>query len=188
MSEIMKFEQQELTKEQMSLIRETSKSPDDQGEQEEGWHISNDSEAEWCLQKIKDAEDQKTSWKNHFADQLRGICETADQTIGAMMHYLREYFDTLPHKKTATEENYRLPSGKLVLKSQNPEFERDDEQLIEYLRAHGLEKYIKVKESVDWTELKKSLSVLGSAVADENGEIIPCITVIEKDPEFKIAK
>lgn len=154
----------------------------------EGFRVENDAQAEWCLKKIREAEEEKGFWKDHFDRQLASICETADATISNMMHYLREYFDSVPHKKTATEENYRLPSGKLVLKQQNPEFQRSDADLLAWLKSNGGERFIKTKESVDWDALKKTLTVIGETAADEDGQIIPCIRVMERDPEFKIGK
>lgn len=155
---------------------------------DEGWFCKNDADAEWCMQKIKEAEEEKASWKEHFKKQFDSIAETADQTIDRMMHYLREYFKLVPHKITKKEENYRLKTGKLVLKKQNPEYQRDEKELIAWLKANDGSQFVKTKEFVDWDELKKTLTVVGESVADENGVFIPCITVIEKDPEFKIGK
>jgi phage host-nuclease inhibitor protein Gam len=105
-----------------------------------------------------------------------------------MMHYLEKYFGTVQHKVTATEENYRLPSGKLVMKKPSMEFERDDESLLSWLKENGHPEFIKTKESVDWSSLKKTLVVVGGSVTDEDGQIVPCITAVEKPAEFKIAK
>ena len=156
--------------------------------EEEKFICKDDKDAEWCLQQIKNAEEEKAFWKNHYAEQLQKISETCDVTIANMMHFLRQYFDTVPHKKTETEENYRLPSGKLVLKKQNTDFDRDDAAVISWLKTNGKTEFIKTKEVLDWAGLKKILTVCGDTVADEDGQIIPCIKAVEKDPEFKIGK
>lgn len=168
------------------LLEDIFEKPEEQAEEE--FIVTDDKTAEWCLQKIHEAEEEKASWKEHYDRQYQGICASCDATIANMMHYLEVYFGTVKHKVTATEENYRLPSGKLVLKKQSTDFERDDAAVISWLKENGGEKFIKVKEVLDWAALKKTLSVCGESVADEDGQIIPGISAVEKPAEFKIAK
>lgn len=154
----------------------------------EGFTVTDDKAAEWCLQKIQEAEAEKAFWKAHYDDQFKRICETCDATIANMMHHLEQYFLTVPHKVTETEENYRLPSGKLVMKKQSTDFEKDDAAVIAWLKANGGEKFIETKEALDWMALKKTLSVCGNFVADEDGQIIPCITAVDRPAVFKVGK
>lgn len=161
---------------------------EEQIQEAEGFTVTDDMGAEWCLKKIHEAEEEKAFWKGHYDEQFRKICETCDATIGNMMHHLEQYFNTVPHKVTATEENYRLPSGKLVLKKQSTDFEKDDKTVIAWLKANGGERFIKTKETLDWDALKKGLSVCGDMVADEDGQIIPCITAVDRPAVFKIGK
>ena len=44
-----------------------------------------------------------------------------DEEFAEVLDMLGEYFKTVPHKKTKTQEAYQLPSGKLILKKQEPE-------------------------------------------------------------------
>ena len=161
---------------------------EEQIQEAEGFTVKDDAAAEWCLKKIQEANDTKAFWKAHYDEQYRKICETADADISVMMHHLEQYFNTVPHKVTKTEENYRLPSGKLVLKKQSTDFEKDEKAVIAWLKANGGEKFIKTKESLDWDSLKNTLTVCGDSVADEDGQIIPCITAVDRPAVFKIGK
>lgn len=152
------------------------------------FHITDDSVAEWAIRQKLNAEAEKAKWKAHYDTMYARIAATCDATIANMEHYLREYFDTVPHKVTDTQESYRLPSGKLVIKHQECEFERDDAEVIKWLKANGGEKFIKTKETLDWAGLKKSLSVMSETVADNHGVIIPCIKAVERPDVFKIEK
>ena len=147
--------------------------------------IENDQEANECLEAIRKAQADKAYWKEWYEERLNLVNESNDAIILQNETRLYNYFGTVPHKKTATQENYALPAGKLVLKKQAPEFERDDEAVIAWLKANGGEKYVKVKESLDWAGLKGSLMVMGDSVADEKGNVIPCITVTERPDVFK---
>ena len=148
--------------------------------------IQNDDEAEECIQAIRAAEADVAFWKDYYADALQKIADASQRIIDNNTARLEAYFDTLPHKKTKTQESYPLPSGKLVRKHQDTEFIRNDEELLSWLHENNGEKYIKTKESVDWAGIKKTLSVLGETVVDENGEIIPCIKASERPDVFKV--
>ena len=147
-----------------------------------------DQKAEWCMEQIRRAEAEKAKWKAFYDEQYKKVCDAEDSTIETMKAFLYSYFETVPHKTTKTEENYRLPSGKLVLKRQEPEFRYEDAELVAWLRANQADKYVKVKESTDWAALKKTLTVIGETVADEEGQIIPCITAAERPDIFTIGK
>ena len=99
---------------------------------------------------------------------------------------LQHYFDTVPHKITKTTESYPLPSGKLVFKAQAPEYERDEEKVIEWLKQTNGTEFIKVKESLDWAGLKKTVTVLEDKVITEDGEVVPGIKAIQRDPVFTV--
>ena len=74
------------------------------------------------------------------------------------------------------------------MKQVEPDYQREEKEVIKWLKANNGEKFIKTKESLDWDGLKKTLSVMGETVADSNGEIIPGIKAIERPDVFKIEK
>lgn len=76
----------------------------------------------------------------------------------------------------------KTPFGSSKLKKQQPEYRRDNVVLLEYAKDHEL---VKVKEEVDWAALKKKLKVVGDKAVDENGEIVPGVVVIEREPKFE---
>lgn len=155
-------------------------------ETEEEFRVENDQTAEWCLQKIREAQTDMEKWLAFYEQRKETVKADTANRIAFFEHHLREYFDTVPHKVTKTQESYALPSGKIVVKQQEPEYERDDESVLAWLKENGGEKFVKVKESLDWAGLKKTLTVCGETVADENGEIIPGIKAVEREPVFKV--
>ena len=149
-------------------------------------YITNDQEAEWCMEQIRNANEEKQKWKEFYEDRYASVCATCDATIMDMEAKLHAYFLTVPHKQTKTQENYALPSGKLVVKQQEPEYARNDEEVIEWLKENNGAQYIKIKETLDWAALKSTLSIMGETVADASGQIIPCITATERPDVFKV--
>lgn len=148
--------------------------------------VTDDQKAEWCIQQIKNAEADKAFWKSYYKEQYKSVEETADTTIANMKAMLQDYFERVPHKKSDTQESYKLPSGKLVMKDQDPEYERNDAEVIEWLKANKGQKYIKVTESLDWNGLKPMVSVIGESVATVEGEIIPGIKVTQRERKFNV--
>jgi phage host-nuclease inhibitor protein Gam len=92
----------------------------------------------------------------------------------------------VPHKKTKTQESYKLPGGKLVLKTQNPEYKRDDKTVIDWAKANSLTQFVKVKEELDWDGLKKATAVFEGHIVTEDGEIVPGIDVVDREAKFSV--
>ena len=147
--------------------------------------IEDDPTAEWCLTQIRNAEKEKEKWKDFYEGRYKSVCETCDRTIQSMEAMLQTYFEKVPHKKTATQESYALPSGKLVIKKQEPEYDRDDEKIIEWLHATENERFIKVKETLDWAGFKKTLMIMDDTVATDKG-VVPGIKATERPDVFKV--
>lgn len=154
-------------------------------EAKEGWYCENDQDAEWCLLQIRRAQNEKARWKEHYKAALESVTASCDDTIARMEHFLFAYFKTVPHKHTKTEENYALPSGKIMVKAQDVTYEYDEGEVMEWLKAKG-KGFIKTTESLDWSGLKETLTVMGETVADGDAEIIPCIKAVEREPVFKV--
>ena len=150
--------------------------------------VEGDVEADRLIREIREAQETKAFWKAYYQEKQKEVNDSCDLIIEQNTERLRNFFETVPHKKTATQEKYPLPSGKLVLKDQEPDYDRDDKAVIKFLKANGGERFVKVEEKLDWNGLKKTLSILGETAADENGKPIPGIKVIERDRAFTIEK
>ena len=156
--------------------------------QEERFRVLDDKAAEWCLKKIREAEEDRAKWKAHYEQQMERVNAAADETVAYFTALLEEYFDTVPHKPAKTQESYTLPGGKLVRKRQLPKWETDDSKLVPWLKANKMDALVKVTESADWAELKKLVTVTpdGTQAATEDGEIIPGIKVTQREDKFTV--
>lgn len=76
-----------------------------------------------------------------------------------------------------------LPYGKISLKKQQPAFQKNEPELLEYAKATG---FVKVKHETDWAELKKNCVVADGKLYDTNGEQVPGVVVVEREEKFSI--
>lgn len=155
-------------------------------ERNEEFVIDTDAKAEWALKKIAEARADRDAWVAWYEAKINEIKEQTDFNTMNLERMLADYFSTVPHKKTKTTESYVLPGGKLILKTQNPEFKRDDKTVIEWLKANQYNNFVKVKEELDWAGLKGATAVIGGKIATEDGEFVPGIEVIEREPKFVV--
>jgi len=146
--------------------------------------IDTDAKAEWALQKIREARADRDRFVKWYTDKIKEIKEQCDFNTMNLERMLKEYFDSVPHRETKTQSIYDLPSGKLFVKNQNQEYKHDDKTVIDWLKKNGGNQFIEVEESLKWGDLKKAGAVVGGKMFDENGEEIPGIEVINKDPVF----
>lgn len=157
-------------------------------DEEQAFTVKDDGTAEWCLQKIREAQEDVQKWESHYANQLQKVKDEAQKAIDYFTAKLEEYFASVPHKATKTQESYSLPGGKLIQKHQQPSYETDDDKLVPWLKQNFMGQLVKVKESADWAGLKKVVTVTpdGMHVATDDGEIVPGVTVTPRPDVFKV--
>ena len=161
-------------------------------EEEAGFQVDDDQKAEWCIRKIQEAKKEMMDWIEFYVAQTDKVKDKCERRIQFFEYKLMQYFGSVPHKQTKTQESYQLPSGKLVLKKPAIAYEHDDEQLLPWLKQNNMEDFIKIKESVDWSGLKKALLTDKEVdpgwtyLVTDDGEIIPGITRFQKPEEFKV--
>lgn len=155
---------------------------------DERFVIDDDAKADWAVRKIKEAEAEIVSWRSYYKDALEKIEKRQQNRIEYLKHMLAGYFGTVKTHDTKTQSSYDLPSGKLIRKIPGPKFDTDDAILVPWLKENGLTDFVKteIKEKAAWGDLKKTVSINGTAVVTEDGEIVPGVTVIPQEPTFEI--
>lgn len=171
------------------LIRE------EEYETTEGFTVDSDAKAMWVLEKIRKARADRDELIEWYNKQIEKINQQTDFNTLLLERMLAEYFKTVPHKKTKTQESYSLPGAKLVLKKQNPEYKHDDKTVIAWLEKNNGQQYIKTKKELDWSGLKSAGDVvegklvIGETIT-EDGEIIqitvPGVEVIDREEKFVV--
>ena len=163
------------------------------GEQEEGFLINNDKLAEWALKKLSEekAESQRMvniclTFIGDYQFKIEQYNKTLESKTAYLKEQLRQYFESVPHKESKTQETYKLPSGILKKKFGTPEFKVDNEKLVKSFKDLGLISYIKTEEKAQWGEFKKIATISSDKVLTTDGEIVDGVTVSERPDTFEI--
>lgn len=168
-------------------------------EAEQRFRVTDDSGAEWCLGIIREAQSEIQKWETYYADRLSHEIRKQNRRIDWMKHLLEEYFRTVPHDKAKTQENYKLPGGKLIRKFGGQKFDAKDPAFVAWLKQNKLTDYVEVKETAKWGEFKKTLpkeenGQLRMIRADDgelhlvtaDGEILPGVKVTMEEDSFDV--
>lgn len=160
-------------------------------EESEEFRITDDVMADWAVEKINAARaerDRLVSLVQEKMEQLQEKRQLYITNFEESTSYLRaklmDYFMTVKTRDTKTMKKYKLVSGTLVLKRQQPVYERDEGALLAWAET-TVPELVKVKKEVSWADLKKQADVSGDKLLLD-GEIIPGVTVVEREDVFEV--
>lgn len=155
--------------------------------------IDNDTKAEWAIRKIREAQNEHDrihalidAEAKRLLERIEKNNKKLDADTSYLKYLLNNYMNTVKCKETKTQRSYQLLSGKLVRKKGTIDFIRDENKLLEWTQANKPD-LVKTEYSVDWSTLKKTLTVTpkGEVITDE-GELLDCITTEVKPDKFEI--
>lgn len=163
-------------------------------EEAKSFRIDDDIKADWALKKIaadrKECERVKAIALKEIEvleEKIKHLEETTERKTTFLKGCLAQYFETVPHKATKTQETYKLLSGSLVFKLPSQKMVKDDEKLLEYFKQNNMNEYIKTKETPAWAEFKKNLSIVDDKVIDTStGEVVEVVKVEETEGLFDV--
>ena len=155
--------------------------------------IDTDEKAEWALKKVLAAKKEKERLSALIASERERLDRAQDDIdkryeddTSYLLFKLGEYFKTVEHKETKTQESYQLLSGKLVFKKPSQKLEQQEEALLEWCK-HNAPEYVRTKQSVEWGQIKKCMKIVGDAVIyDATGEIVQGVAVSEVAGVFDV--
>ena len=160
---------------------------------EEEFIIDSDVKAEWGLRKIREAQEERDRLlslaeleRARIEAEVKSINDRFEHETGWIKVRLSEYFETVEHKKTKTQEKYQLLSGSLVRKYGGVKYVRDNDALVKWLKNNKMNQFVKTVSSPDWENLKKHTTVAEGNVVLDTGEVIEGVTVETQPDEFKV--
>ena len=143
------------------------------------WKITDDSGATYAAKKIAEAKAELEKMLAWYEMQAQKAKDEAQETIDFFTAALEEYFQTVPKRTTKTGiQKYAFPGGELVMKPASIEYERDEAQLLAWLKEQELFDLIAVTEKPMWADIKKRIN--------ETGELPDGVTPVEKPESFTV--
>ena len=169
------------------MLEQIDPIPVPQVPQDDGWEIKDDAQADWALRRIAEAKQDLEKWRSFYKDRIAKAENEYDFLRETMRRKLEAYFAKVPHRETATQQKYVLPSGDLILKKPKRVYDHDDAALLKWLEERGYTDCIKT--AVRWEKAKARLTDHDTGIVydKETGEICDAVKVIETDAEFDVA-
>lgn len=178
-------------------------------EQNGDFIVDTDEKAEWALKKIAqeklECERMKAVCEQMIENYKRKIEEAKtryESKTSYLKGMLQRYMETVKTKDSKMQKTYALPSGKLKIKFQKPEYVRDDKKILLWAKNNGYKDFIRTEEKLQWGEFKKVTDIKKDAIVDEetgelidytpyyvidtNGNKVEGVTVVEREPVFEV--
>lgn len=156
--------------------------------------VTNDYYADRYVRKVKEAQNEKERLLNNidavieeYSFKRDMISKKYDEQIATCTAVLSSYFQLVEDgiKPTKTQKKYRLASGTLKYTFEKKVTKKTPE-LLQKLKDSNLNDFIKVVESVKWGEFKKTISIVGDKVVNEDGEIIRGVAIEVQPAKFEV--
>lgn len=168
-------------------------------EVKEEFIVDNDRKAEYCMKKIKAAQDEHDRLMELVKierEELNKKAEEIEKHLESETGYLKsllwKYFEKVDSKETKTQRSYKLLSGSLVYKKPQTKIvkgtdEAWDTALIGYLESTQPELIETVRKPA-WGEFKKNLVIGddGKVVDMSTGEVLDFIKAEEEPGKFDV--
>lgn len=158
--------------------------------------IDNDVKATWALKVIKQEQEDTERFIRTVDKQIEELNikkeelkADLDRRTGYLKGLLHQYFETVPHKETKTQQTYKLLDGQLVYKKPSVKIAKpeDDAALIAYLEQNQPEMVETIKKPA-WGEFKKNLTLTedGDVVDMATGEKLDFVKTEETEGSFDV--
>ena len=162
-------------------------------EEREEFIVNTDLKADWCLDKIREEQAEINRFEmvvnakiEQMKESLESFKKQKQNSIDLFQSKLCDYMYTLDVKPTKTgNKAYKLPSGTLAIKKQQPEFVRDEKELLKFVKENDYKEFLKVKESADWASIKKKVDIVGGNVLID-GQVIQGVSIVERSDKFEV--
>jgi hypothetical protein len=152
----------------------------------EGWHVDSPSAADWAIEQVLAERRRRDMYIDaaetridEYMQKIQIAREDCERRTSYLLGELDRYLDTAPVRETKTQISLALPAGRLVRTKPKPDFQRDNDALLAYVKDSAPE-YVRVREEVAWNELKRELEIAGTiAVRRSTGEVVPGVTSLK---------
>lgn len=172
----------------LELDRELQTETQPENVWKEDWLPKTPDDATWLLAEYRRIKGEIKSIDDFVERKIREIYEWYNRRTQVLRGSEERILRLLEiYARNSGQKTISLPGGELKLRKQQPQFQRDDAVLLEFLRTRELTQYIKAVEAPDWRSLKADCQVVGTNVVLPNGEVVEGVTVrVSDEPAFSV--
>lgn len=153
-----------------------------EGQEYEGFKVENIDQVNWCFRKLRalkakinETKELAVKEKERIDEWEKSESKSADNSIAFFEGLLSEYFVKL--RQADPKAKVSTPYGKISSRKSTKWNYTDEGELLSYLKENDAT-LVKIKESVDRTELKKKYK---DGIDKETGEILPGVSVAKEE-------
>ncbi len=150
------------------------------------FRITDIDQANWALRKIATYREKQREVDDLAEAEMFRIKQWQEREVQSIEHSIA-YFEGLltmfliERRKEDPKYKISTPYGKVTAKKQQPEYIRNEEDMLRWAEENERADVIKVKKSIDWASLKKDTEIQDEQVIDKKtGNVIAGVTVIER--------
>ena len=163
--------------------------------------VLDDASAAMVLRRLKVAEERYDRMKAWYDSQIKNLKDTRDGTRAWAEACLKPYMEMAVEAGLTTGKkikSFDMPGGTLKLSAQDPEYEVADDELVPWLEANKLDKFVAVKKEARWGDFKDTLKdekkKIRTVTAEDgtlrvvtaDGEVVPGVKATVRDDKFSI--
>lgn len=146
--------------------------------------------ASWCMKQIQSRERRKEEIRQlveYEKQKLDMYLEQESKEPNADIEFFKSKLQPYIAEKIEGEKkkSINLPCGTVGFRTQPADIQRNEEELLPWVQRTNKE-FVKVVSSVKWADLKKTLKFENGQAITSDGEVVPGITVEEKEPIFYV--
>jgi light-regulated signal transduction histidine kinase (bacteriophytochrome) len=165
----------EMTEEELLEMKEE--------EEKQKFRITDLGSADWVLRKrqeVIDRLEQETEYARVEIQKYQNFISNQERAAEEQIAYFNCLLEEYLREKKELDQKYKLVTAIGQANFRNSATWRyEEDEVMDYLKENKMDEFIRVKvtESINKVDLKKSLKVFDGKAVTDDGEIIPGITV-----------
>ena len=151
----------------------------------ERFEINDLEQSNWAFRKIKAQEDKIRELEDlakKETERIKEWLENETKQYKDSISYFEGLLTSYYVRQREVDPKFKLstPYGKVTSRKEQPKFNRNDDEFLEWLKGNELNDFINIKETPNWGEFKKHIEVKDGLVVANTGEIVEGVTAEER--------
>lgn len=161
----------------------------------ERFAITNDEQANFFLRRLQDIRSEKdkinqtcnneierftTKVNNFRAKEILSLDNTENYFNALLEAYAKKQLEGTKKK------SFKLPFGTMSFKKGQRKMVYEDETLMSFIKNNNLNEFIRTKEEINKSELKKVVAINDDGIVTYNGQVVEGVTTLPGEESFTI--